>query len=95
MKVLIKIQVFISFILDVAFNGILREKACVGVQNAEDLAIHLNKDTHALEKSLKEMINELTDHRVIKPYENLPVEKKFQIDCAAIAKVRAAILTVF
>ena len=76
------------YVLDAVFNGIIREKACVGLQNEEKLCIALNKDTNRLEKSLRGMVADLTDNRIIKPYENLPVEKDYQIDCAALAEVR-------
>jgi len=44
---------------DVAFNGILREKACLGLQNEENLCVHLEGDTSRLEKRLQETVNYL------------------------------------
>jgi len=44
---------------DVAFNGILREKACLGLQNEENLCVHLEGDTARLEEKTKEMVKYL------------------------------------
>ena len=47
------------FVKDVAFNGILREKACLGLQNEENLCVHLEGNTARLEEKTKEMVKYL------------------------------------